>query len=57
MKASVCTGRTLGEMKRHLVNLGYVMSDIEARDYGRTEFFLTDDDGFNHCFGVETSGK
>lgn len=47
----------LEEMKHHLASLGYATSDMETRDYGRTEFFLTDDDGFTHCFGVETSGK
>lgn len=25
------------------------------RDYGQTEFFLTDDDGYSHCFGVPKS--
>jgi catechol 2,3-dioxygenase-like lactoylglutathione lyase family enzyme len=25
------------------------------RDYGQTEFFVTDDDGYTHCFGVETT--
>jgi hypothetical protein len=29
-------------------------SDLQQRDYGQTEFFLTDDDGFEHCFGVPT---
>jgi hypothetical protein len=24
------------------------------RDYGQTEFVLTDDDGYSHCFGVPT---
>jgi len=30
------------------------VSDIEERDYGLTEFVVTDDDGFTHCFGVDT---
>ena len=34
--------------------LGFVVSDIEDRDYGQTEFFVTDDDGYNHCFGIAT---
>ena len=25
------------------------------RDYGQTEFFVTDDDGYSHCFGVATN--
>jgi catechol 2,3-dioxygenase-like lactoylglutathione lyase family enzyme len=40
------------EMREHLKQLGYEVSDIEHRDYGQAEFFLTDDDGFSHCFGV-----
>ena len=36
-----------------LKRLGYPVSDIEERDYGQTEFFVTDDDGFTHCFGVD----
>ena len=27
---------------------------IADRDYGQTEFFVTDDDGYTHCFGVAT---
>ena len=30
------------------------VSEIEDRDYGQTEFFVTDDDGYTHCFGVAT---
>jgi catechol 2,3-dioxygenase-like lactoylglutathione lyase family enzyme len=37
-----------------LRELGYAVSEIEDRYYGQTEFVLTDDDGFNHCFGVPT---
>jgi hypothetical protein len=37
-----------------LVQLGYEVSAITDRDYGQTEFFLTDDDGYAHCFGVAT---
>ena len=37
-----------------LKQLGYAVSDIVERDYGQTEFFVTDDDGFTHCFGVAT---
>jgi catechol 2,3-dioxygenase-like lactoylglutathione lyase family enzyme len=44
----------LHETRARLKRLGYEVSDIEERDYGQTEFFLTDDDGFSHCFGVAT---
>jgi hypothetical protein len=37
-----------------LRNLGFDVSELEDRDYGQTEFFLTDVDGFSHCFGVAT---
>jgi hypothetical protein len=40
--------------REHLIALGYAASDICERDYGQTEFFLTDDDGYSHCFGVPT---
>ena len=40
--------------RERLKELGYAVSDIEARDYGLTEFVVTDDDGFTHCFGVDT---
>jgi len=40
--------------RERLKELGYGVSDIEERDYGQTEFFVTDDDGFTHCFGVDT---
>jgi hypothetical protein len=39
-------------LRGHLLQLGYPVSEIEQRDYGQTEFFVTDDDGFSHCFGV-----
>ena len=44
----------LFQTRQRLLQLGYSVSDITARDYGQTEFFLTDDDGFTHCFGVPT---
>jgi catechol 2,3-dioxygenase-like lactoylglutathione lyase family enzyme len=37
-----------------LKQLGYGVSDIVDRDYGQTEFFVTDEDGFFHCFGIAT---
>ncbi|HEY1471994.1 MAG TPA: hypothetical protein VGF61_23340 [Candidatus Acidoferrum sp.] len=42
------------ETREHLKGLGYKVSEIEDRHYGQTEFFLTDDDGYSHCFGVAT---
>jgi hypothetical protein len=39
-------------MREHLIQLGFAVSDICERDYGQTEFFLIDDDGNSHCFGV-----
>lgn len=42
------------ETRERLKQLGYEVSDIVDRDYGQTEFFLTDDDGYSHCFGVAT---
>jgi catechol 2,3-dioxygenase-like lactoylglutathione lyase family enzyme len=42
------------ETRERLKQLGYEVSDIEDRDYGQTEFVLTDDDGYSHCFGVAT---
>ena len=44
------------EMRERLEQLGYAVSEIGERDYGQTEFFVTDDDGFSHCFGVATRG-
>lgn len=42
------------ELRERLKQLGYAVSDIVEREYGQTEFFVTDDDGFSHCFGVAT---
>jgi len=39
---------------QHFKQLGYEVSPLENREYGNTEFFLTDDDGYAHCFGVAT---
>ncbi|HEY3767848.1 MAG TPA: VOC family protein [Candidatus Angelobacter sp.] len=44
----------INETRAHLQGLGYGVSELEDREYGQTEFFLTDDDGFTHCFGVST---
>ncbi|GHN01639.1 hypothetical protein WSM22_31280 [Cytophagales bacterium WSM2-2] len=40
--------------RERLKKLGFAVSDVEDRDYGQTEFFVTDEDGYDHCFGVDT---
>lgn len=47
--------KNLNEIRDHLISIGFEPSEIYDRDYGRTEFFLTDDDGYSHCFGVEAT--
>lgn len=44
----------LHALRERLQRLGYAVSEITDRDYGQTEFFVTDDDGYSHCFGVPT---
>ena len=46
--------KDIRETRERLNSLGYAVSELEDRDYGQTEFFLTDDDGYSHCFGVPT---
>jgi hypothetical protein len=46
--------KDLGGTRERLKNLGYAVSELTEREYGQTEFFLTDDDGYSHCFGVAT---
>jgi catechol 2,3-dioxygenase-like lactoylglutathione lyase family enzyme len=41
-------------LRERLLQLGYAVSEVVDRDYGQTEFFVTDDDGHAHCFGVAT---
>ena len=41
-------------LRERLQNLGYDVSEVTDRDYGQTEFFVTDHDGHSHCFGVAT---
>ncbi len=41
-------------LRRRLSQLGYAVSEIADRDYGQTEFTVTDEDGHTHCFGVAT---
>ncbi len=48
------TPKDIHILRESLLSSGYKVSDIEDREYGQTEFFLTDDDGFTHCFGVST---
>jgi catechol 2,3-dioxygenase-like lactoylglutathione lyase family enzyme len=42
----------LQQLRDRLGSLGFAVSAITERDYGQTEFFVTDDDGYTHCFGV-----
>jgi hypothetical protein len=44
-------------LRDRLMNLGFRASDIEAREYGQSEFLVVDDDGYTHCFGVATPGS
>lgn len=48
------TPTSIHALRKRLHSLGYVVSEIDDRDYGQTEFFVTDDDGYSHCFGVAT---
>jgi catechol 2,3-dioxygenase-like lactoylglutathione lyase family enzyme len=41
-------------LRERLQGLGYDVSELTDRDYGQTEFFVTDHDGHSHCFGVAT---
>jgi len=44
--------RDLRALRERLLGLGYAVSEIVDRDYGQSEFSVTDDDGHSHCFGV-----
>jgi catechol 2,3-dioxygenase-like lactoylglutathione lyase family enzyme len=44
--------RDLHAQRARLEELGYAVSGVEVRDYGQSEFFVIDDDGHSHCFGV-----
>jgi uncharacterized glyoxalase superfamily protein PhnB len=46
--------KDIQKTRERLKNLGYEVSEVHDRDYGQTEFVLTDDDGYSHCFGVPT---
>jgi len=45
----------LHALRDHLARLGYGVSEVTDRDYGQTEFFVTDEDGYAHCFGVASN--
>ena len=49
-----CAPKDIHKTRERFKSLGYGVSELEHRDYGQTEFFLTDDDGYWHCFGVPT---
>jgi hypothetical protein len=44
----------LHAVRERLLGLGYDVSELADREYGQTEFNVTDDDGYSHCFGVPT---
>ena len=46
--------KDIHKTRERLKSLGYGVSELEHRDYGQTEFVLTDDDGYSHCLGVLT---
>jgi catechol 2,3-dioxygenase-like lactoylglutathione lyase family enzyme len=46
------TPENLNEARERLDRLGFTVSNIVERPYGQNEFFVTDDDGYSHCFGV-----
>ena len=47
----------LEALRERLLKHGYPVSEIVKRDYGQTEFSVTDDDGYSHCFGVATEAR
>jgi hypothetical protein len=47
--------KDIHETRERLKSLWYGVCELVHRDYGQTEFVLTDDDGYSHCFGVPTS--
>ena len=61
VKAVDCEGirlywapKDIREARERLKSLGFSVSKLVDRDYGQTEFVLTDEDGYSHCFGVAT---
>ncbi|HKW74830.1 MAG TPA: VOC family protein [Terriglobales bacterium] len=51
------TPTDIHDTRQRLKGLGYDVSELEDREYGQTEFFLRDDDGYSHCFGVATQTR
>jgi catechol 2,3-dioxygenase-like lactoylglutathione lyase family enzyme len=49
--------RDIHGLRERLTSLGFSASEIVDREYGQTEFFVTDADGYTHCFGVATERK
>ena len=50
-------GRRIYTNQRAIEEPWYGVSELEHRDYGQTEFVLTNDDGYSHCFGVPTQDR
>ena len=50
------TPSNIQETRNHLERLGFAVSETVEREYGQTEFSMTDEDGYSHCFGVATNG-
>jgi hypothetical protein len=46
------TPEDLEETRKRLMGLGFAASNVVEREYGQREFFVTDGDGYPHCFGV-----
>ena len=46
--------KDINQTRERLKSLRYPVSELQHRDYGQTEFFLTNDDGYSHCFAVPT---
>ena len=49
--------KDIHETREQLRSIGFEVSELVDRDYGQTEFFLSDDDGYSHCFGVPTQRR
>jgi hypothetical protein len=46
--------RDLNALRQRLSDLGFDVSKTVERDYGQSEFFVIDHDGYSHCFGAAT---
>ncbi|HEY2685819.1 MAG TPA: VOC family protein [Steroidobacteraceae bacterium] len=49
--------KNLQALRQRLLDLGFDVSKPVARDYGQSEFFVTDHDGYSHCFGSATTNE